>query len=58
MGGQVRGGREGGVSLCCREDDVRDVMEEWEKHESPDYSCQKVDDCPFRGEGRPGVKKI
>ena len=55
----MRGGREGRVSLCCRQKRVRRVMENWEKHKSPDYSCEMVENCPFRGEEkRPGVKKI
>ena len=33
-------------------------MADWEKHESPDYSCEVVEDCPFRGENRPGLEKI
>ena len=57
--GQVRGGRDGQISLCCRGyDSVNNIMVEWERHEAPDSQCLTVDNCPFRGEGRPGVERI
>ena len=34
------------------------VMEEWEEHKDPDQRCERMDNCPFRGEGRPSVEKI